>query len=234
MPNAVLNLVREALFPPLCYGCRAELPEHTPLCGSCSTSLHSRWKTICPVCEKDKTFLQKRRCAHVPGHLSTLSYITLFSQAPVKGLIHTLKYSGITKATLPFKELFEKEKVNLLRIPADVVMPIPLHPRRERERGFNQSEEVAKNVSEILSLPLQTHNLLRRRSAPPQAQKRRRAERMRNIRGLFKYNGEILGGKSVLLIDDVSTSGATLKEAAKVLVENGAQAVHAFVLAREE
>jgi len=234
MYNSTLSLVREALFPPLCYSCKTELSSELPLCGTCETSLHSEWKTICPVCEKEKTFLQKRRCAHAPGFLATLSYITLYSQPTIRGLIHTLKYSGIQNSLSPFAKLVEKEKINLLRIPADIIVPIPLHKRRERERGFNQADNIARLVSQVISLPLEKDILVRQRSSTPQAQNKRRADRERNIRGLFKVSRGFERGGSILLVDDVSTSGSTLEEAARVLVQAGAGAVHAFTLAREE
>jgi ComF family protein len=235
MHRATISTLREALFPPLCYACKTELSVEVPLCGPCQTSLNSEWKTVCPVCDKEKTFLQKRRCSHAPGYISTLSYITLYNHSTVRGLIHTLKYSGILDAVIPFADLLEKEKVNLLRIPADIIVPVPLHPRRERERGFNQAGKIAEQLSKLLAIPIGNNVLIRRRSAPPQARNKRREGRVRNVRGLFKVDmAGLTRSSSILLVDDVATSGSTLEEAARVLVQAGAGVVHAFALARDE
>lgn len=226
--------VQNALFPPLCLACTSELSDPAKnLCGPCSQALTSRWQTLCPVCEKQKTF-NSARCAHLPGFLDTVSYFFLFEQNEIRRIIHALKYHYIAAAAHVFAPAFEKERLNILRIPADIVVPLPLHPRRERERGFNQAELIASYLAGHLDRPLVTTALKRTTHAKPQVTMRSRAARMRNVRDVFTVrNAELVRGRTVLVVDDVTTTGATLEEAARVLKNAGAAGVHGFVLARD-
>jgi len=110
-------------------------------------------------------------------------------------------------------------------------MPIPLHKRRLRWRGFNQAEKIAKILSDKLNIPLVNNKLIRIKYNQPQA-KINSQKRKNNIIGCFQYNGESLEEKNIILVDDVVTSGSTLNECAKVLKEKGAQEVWGICVAR--
>jgi ComF family protein len=115
----------------------------------------------------------------------------------------------------------------------DTILPVPLHRSRERERGFNQAYILAKVLSRRYGVPILKGVLGRIRPTPPQTGKRR--ERMRNVRGAFQVHyPERIRGQSILLIDDVYTTGATVNECAKVLMKAGARAVWVYTLARAE
>ncbi len=114
----------------------------------------------------------------------------------------------------------------------DLLCPIPLHPKRKRERGFNQSELLARSVSGILGLPMEVGVLRRSRHTPPQVGLTD-PERLRNVRGAFLCaRPDLAAGKRVLLIDDVMTTGATLRSATKTLLAGGALRVAAVTVAR--
>jgi len=232
-----LELVRDALFPELCFACKKELADGDRyICSSCAGSMGTKWQTVCPVCYKAKTFKSPSfRCAHAPSPLASVSFLFHFSQPTVRALIHTLKYSYIKESLLPLSYFFEKERLNILRIPADIIVPMPLTKRRERERGFNQASLLAAAVSAVLFAPVSENVLSRSGHAKAQIKTGSRKERMENIKGVFKMSDAArINGKTVLLVDDVMTTGATLTEAAYVLERAGARRVHAFVLAREE
>jgi ComF family protein len=111
-------------------------------------------------------------------------------------------------------------------------MPVPLHTRRLRERGFNQSLLLARQVSRKRSIPLNFTALWRSRQTQPQTQLSG-PERQKNVRGAFEVrNAEAVAGKRVLLIDDVFTTGATVQECAKALLDAGAERVDVLTLAR--
>lgn len=112
----------------------------------------------------------------------------------------------------------------------DFLLPMPLHPGRLKERGFNQSLEIAKPISRWLDIPLAADACRRTRDTPPQAGLKLR-ERRRNIRGAFACDLD-LSGKSVAVLDDVMTTGATLEELSRALRRRGAATISAWVVAR--
>ncbi len=114
-----------------------------------------------------------------------------------------------------------------------VVLPIPLGRNRLLERGFNQSELVARIFSSHFNIPIETENLIRVKNTKAQSQVRGLDERIKNVAGAFEVkNMEALEGKDIILIDDVTTSGATLREAARVLKNCGVKKIVAMVAAR--
>jgi len=115
----------------------------------------------------------------------------------------------------------------------DVLVPVPLHPKRLRERGYNQSELLARELGKLCDLPVVDDCLFRRLNTPPQAQSSGVNERRYNIINAFSCRDNKLEGKSVLLIDDVATSGSTLNTCARELKYAGAASVQGLVVALE-
>jgi len=118
-------------------------------------------------------------------------------------------------------------------LPAEVLVPVPLHQKRLRERGYNQSSLLARELSKLINLPVVDDCLTRQRHAPPQARTSTVEERQHNIAGAFACRDYRLRDKQVLLIDDVSTSGATLDACAAALKAAGTTSVWGLVMARE-
>ncbi len=112
-------------------------------------------------------------------------------------------------------------------------MPVPLHRKRLRERGYNQSYLLAQELGKLTSLPVVDDCLIRKRHTPPQARTTNVDERRSNVADAFSCRDRSLEDKQVLLIDDVSTSGATLDGCARALKVAGATSVWGLVLARE-
>jgi len=118
-------------------------------------------------------------------------------------------------------------------LPGEVLVPVPLHPKRLRERGYNQSYLLAKELGKLTGLPVVADSLVRERHTSPQARTLTVGERRGNVADAFACRDRRLEGKPVILIDDVSTSGATLDACALALKEAGAASVWGLVLARE-
>ena len=118
----------------------------------------------------------------------------------------------------------------------DYLIPIPLHPKRQNDRGFNQSELLAHLFSQHLQTPINTQILIRTRATPPQADIHDRATRLNNLKHVFSLNPNInkniLKNKNILLIDDVSTTGATLVQATQVLKRAHTKTIWGLVLTR--
>jgi len=115
-----------------------------------------------------------------------------------------------------------------------LLVPVPLHKKRFHERGYNQSELLAREILKYDTekiFTLSTLALVRKRNTNPQAQKEKRNARLENLRGAFIGTREIAQKKHIILIDDVTTTGATLQEARKALLKAGAKTVYAFTVA---
>lgn len=111
------------------------------------------------------------------------------------------------------------------------VIPVPLHPRRERERGFNQSQILAELLAEIFNLPVENKGLVRVRNTVQQA-KLSGEQRKNNLKDAFAWKSVNAPPQNILLVDDVYTTGATMTQCAKVLKQNGVKKIQGFVLAR--
>jgi ComF family protein len=126
-----------------------------------------------------------------------------------------------------------RDYLDISPLPVDVLVPVPLHRRRLRERGYNQSALLARELGKLTALPVVSDCLVRIRSAAPQARAATAAERRSNVAGAFTCCDARLEGRRVLLIDDVATTGATLNACAGALKAAGTVSVWALVLARE-
>ena len=146
-------------------------------------------------------------------------------------MIYGLKYRNM-RASAPELGRLLAAYMESDPIAADVLMPVALHKRRQRERGYNQSELLAREVGKLTGVPMETRTLLRTRNTPPQVSLRSDEERRHNMEGAFRCVSEMVG-KRVLLVDDVVTTGSTMSACARVLKEAGARSVWGLTLARQ-
>ena len=145
--------------------------------------------------------------------------------------IHALKYRGIRAAADILSGLMA-EYIRRNPVSVDVVVPTPLHVQRIRSRGYNQSALLARGIGLRLVLPIREDLLTRTANSPPQVEAQTRDERRNNVTGSFACL-EDASGLTILLIDDVATTGSTLSECALVLKDAGASKVYALTLARD-
>jgi ComF family protein len=123
--------------------------------------------------------------------------------------------------------------LRLSRLPGEAIVPVPLHPRRLRERGYNQSGLLARELGKLTNLPVLQDGLIRTKEARPQVKASDVEERRRNVANAFVCQNEKVSGKQIILVDDVCTSGATLESCALALKNKGAVGVWGLTLARE-
>jgi ComF family protein len=150
-------------------------------------------------------------------------------QEPTSDIIHRFKYEGYFALGRPLAALMIAAWPRW-QSPPDLILPIPLHDRRRRQRGYNQSELLARPLGQALGIPVETASLRRTRPTIPQVGLGP-DERRENVRGAFAA-GPGVAGRRVLLIDDVLTTGATMSAAAEALLAAGAAGVAAYCLAR--
>jgi ComF family protein len=145
--------------------------------------------------------------------------------------VHALKYDGQTSLARPLAELMGSvaRKHGLHQV--DAIVPVPLHPRRLRERGYNQATLIARELARSLGLPILEEVLVRSRATKTQTQLSA-AERRINVVDAFTAEPALPGGRNLLLVDDVCTTGATLQACADALRRGGAGRVYALTLTR--
>ena len=209
-------------------------------CVLCGTRV--RGKLLCPDCADDLPHLPVERCPQCalpsPGGLlcgACLKTPPRFEHCeavyhyafPLDVLIQQCKYAGAQELAELFAEALAQRLADL-PLP-DLIIPMPLHPARLRERGFNQALEIARRLGDRLNQPCH-HACRRQRDTPPQAGLDLKA-RKRNLRGAFICD-EDLTGKRIALLDDVMTSGSSLNELAKAARRAGAMEISAWVVAR--
>jgi ComF family protein len=228
LPQALQHPLRSiaALLPGSCLLCAADNATSL-LCPACTADLPQLPAALCPQCG-DETTLGERCGACLKNPPAFARTIALFRyEFPVDRLIQALKYGHqLSLATWLGRRLGER----LAAADYDLLLPLPLHPSRLRTRGFNQSLEIARVTSRVLGIPMNPTILTRIRATPPQAELPLK-ERCRNVRGAFECASD-LEGKRILLIDDVMTTGSTLREAARILKLHGAGQITVAVAAR--
>jgi ComF family protein len=223
---AALGRFADAVLPGSCLLCGADAGAGL-ICPDCTADLPPAPAPACPQCGEATTHGERcGACLKDPPAFART--VALFRyEFPVDRIIHALKYAH----RLPVAAwLGERLAERLADAPPDLVVPLPLHPARLRERGFNQSAEIARTLAHWVGRPLDVHNVVRTRPTPPQAGLPLK-ERGGNVRGAFECRTDF-GGRSVLLVDDVMTSGATLRECARILRLHGAGEITVTVAAR--
>ncbi len=182
---------------------------------------------LCAVCES-KLPLQLTRLSSPTPHLASITICANYEEQRIQKLIFAFKFNGLKGLSVSLGNILQTAMPALHSDTA--IIPIPLHRRRERNRGFNQSALLAQELAKTTGLPLDTQ-LKRIRARRPQ-HTLNRAERLENLKGAFSYNGA--APAHVLLIDDITTTFSTLDEAASELKKHGTKTVHALVVAKNQ
>ena len=202
----------------LCPACHADLPWVKSACRQCSNSLApGSHRLLCGTCQK--------RTPHFDATTAILHY-----QPPVDYLVQRLKFSGeLAMAPLLSGLLARQLRARQARLP-ELVVPVPLHPSRLRERGYNQATEIARRLGRELQLPV-NHRLCRRIRKTDTQSLLPVKIRHWNVRNAFSVSGK-LTAQHVAIVDDVMTTGHTVHELARALKRAGAERVEVWVIAR--
>ncbi|MGR3293732.1 MAG: ComF family protein [Candidatus Scalindua sp.] len=231
----------DILYPRLCFACDKSLHEekNTYICESCLEIIEATDARRCSKCGLKLGAGITSSSKGCPECNNTnlrfeKSFFVSDNTEPVRTLIHQFKYKKHICLATPLGSLL----INLLRktniCEIDCVVPVPLHWRKKRERGFNQSELMAKKICKKLSIPISTNNLHRIKNTLSQTQLSR-LQRQRNVKGAFMVkNPEKFYQKNILLVDDVFTTGMTASECAKSLKNAGTNKIFLIALARSK
>jgi ComF family protein len=236
LPGALGPHLLDLLFPPRCAVCGRR---GAPLCTACLATVRVLDAQRCARCDAPLPPTEEAlagRCAacqaEPPGALAGLRVAARYEDTLRLAIIE-FKFHRIRRLAEPLGDLLAEVSFPLLPM-VDLIAPVPLHPTRRRERGFNQAELLARRCGRRLGRPMRVDLLARLRATPSQV-RLTTAERHANMRDAFAARpgaAAIVAGRRVLLVDDVCTSGATLKAAASALREAGAAAVWGAAVAR--
>ena len=218
----------DLLCPPRCAVCHHNAGW---LCSTCLEKIEFIRPPVCPLCGRPTRISRPcPSCQHTPLGIDGIRAVG-YLEGTLQTAIHRFKYSNVRALATPLGKL-AIEYLSSNPLPMDVVVPVPLHSRRLRERGYNQAALLAKEIGASADLPMIDGVLLRIKSTIPQVGLGA-AQRRDNVRGAFRCTNTSLAGLSVLLVDDVCTTGATLEACSAALRDTGVKLVWGLVLARE-
>lgn len=225
-----LQNIQYALYPPRCLLCDAPGSAGRDLCPACLEELPHN-PLACPLCALPLAVQEAGVCGHCLQQTAPLdgSTIPFRYAAPLDHLLLGLKFSQqLINARLLGALLADALQARGEELP-DCIIPVPLHPARLRERGYNQALELARPVAERLGVPLREGLVVRVKSTAAQSTLERQ-ERKKNIRGAFALRGDL--PDHIAILDDVVTTGSTVNELARVLRRGGAKRVVVWACAR--
>jgi len=216
-------------FPCRCVGC-GKVGEF--LCVGCCQQLPRLLPPFCRKCGKPES--SGDLCATCWGHQTEIDGIRspFHFDGVIRQAVHELKYHKLKAISACLAKLLAVY-LQANPVPGEVLVPVPLYPRRLRERGYNQSSLLTRELGKLVGLPVVEDSLYRFKDSLPQARTATVEGRRRNVANAFTCRGQRLNGRRVLLVDDVCTSGATLEACAAALKAAGAVSVWGFTLASE-
>ena len=214
------------LLPLTCVGCRKE---GIGICGECLAGVHEL-QACCEMCAQPGPARFCRRCAESPLSLNGI-YAAYPLEGALRSAVHSFKYRNY-RALAPQLAGVMAKRFQDVRVPATMLVPVPMHPRRERSRGYNQAEQLAKELGTLTGVPVAKDVLKRVTYSPPQVQRSSRASRLEIAEGAFEATRSV-ENEAILLIDDVVTTGSTMAACANALWSESAKSVWGLALARE-
>ena len=227
--NQLAEAAIDLFFPKSCIGCGKT---GDFICPSCEEKLTRLVPQICPKCGKPMASgIVCPSCWQERSAIDGIRSSFLFDNVARKA-IHQLKYYNL-KAISPYLAQFLADCLTANALPGEVLVPVPLYPKRLKQRGYNQSGLLARELSKLINLPVIESCLIRVKQAQPQVKTTNVEERRKNVIDAFACRDESVSGKQIILIDDVCTSGATLESCASALKNKGASSVWGLTLARE-
>lgn len=222
---ALRNALLDLLFPPRCVVCRRG---GEWLCAPCAAQFEPILPPLCPRCGRPLASSHCPYCAKLPIAIDGTRAVAFFDGA-LRQAIHAFKYSHRTELTDHFGAMLHHYLLTF-PLPVDTIIAVPLHPARERARGYNQAALLANALAARLPLPVWNDALARTRATLSQTELDA-AGRRANVRDAFVATPRVRGAH-ILLLDDVCTTGATLDACGAALYAQGAQAVWGLAIAR--
>ncbi len=227
----------DLFLPPACLLCGQRLqdsPRGDDFCGACMAGVTPLGPAHCCLCAQPfANATSSHLCGACLKHPPSFTRVHAAGryQGSIKDAVHRLKYRNQFILAQPLGLILAEVVANSSpESSLDFIIPVPLHPQRLRSRGYNQALEIARPLSRQLGLPIQTRLLQRSRNTPPQ-QGLSADQRSRNLRKAFVLDRPIPGIRA-LLVDDIMTTGETVRECCRTLAQGGAKDIQVAVVGR--
>ncbi len=230
MPPQIPASLKDLLFPKLCVGCKKS---GTLLCDECQLKVQYIYAQVCPVCRGESIGGRTHPGCQTKWGIDGLISLAYY-RGPVRNLIRQLKYHGATVTQELITQLIRTySQHESLYLPPAIITSIPLFSTNQNHRGFNQADVIAQALSTSTHYPFVPDILKRSKNTPSQT-KLTKLQRQQNMLGAFQINtSENIKNATFIVVDDVFTTGATLREAAKTLKHSGASNVYGFTVAQD-
>ena len=234
--NGAWESIVDFLLPRICCGCGVRVMQQQWLvCEKCLDAIPPLPQPICPVCGcPDAELKANGRCTDCP--MGKIWFQQARGYAVYNGTARTLVEKLKYGKRLEYARLMALRMAHMIsdqqKSQFDIITSVPLHSTRQRDRGFNQASHLANEISTLTGIPFHPSILQRDKPTPSQTRLKKR-QRRDNIAGAFSLRKKAdISGKTILLIDDVYTTGSTLNECSRVLMQAGAHSVHCLAFAR--
>ena len=215
----------DMIFPRCCAACdKGLIGNEDVICTSCRISL--------PRVKQDSAFreLIQQKFVNVHEVIETHAFLLFTKKGKVQKLLHALKYKGQSEVGVVMGFMFGQEMLENGILPdADLIISVPLHKKRLKSRGYNQSDKLAEGFSKATNIPWSGKALQRTKYTQTQTGKTRN-ERWENVRGVFTVNEDVRD-KSIIIMDDVLTTGATLEACIEILKDAGCERFYIVTIA---
>ncbi|MEA3273019.1 MAG: ComF family protein [Patescibacteria group bacterium] len=235
--RTIRAFILDLLFPITCFQCNK--PGYY-LCPQCVQKIERYPNNNCPFCNVFSNAGKTCKQCQNNYTLDQLLVFTYYSNPLIKKVVHSFKYSSVYLLARDSAQLLAQLiQENLLpeEFSKSLIVPVPMHPKKQKRRGFNQTQLLGESLSLITKIPLADNLLKKTKNTVPQMQVKNKDKRRANIEKAFSVNQKKLSAKNlskkIILIDDVTTTGATLSHCAETLKQAGFQKVIGIVIARQ-
>lgn len=236
--RSILEFVADTLFPKQCYRCKQA---DTYLCKICCVAILQRTpEVVCPHCLKRVPFGKLEKQCYANFLVSSLFIATTYKNQSVKKMFRDFKYRRAKALAYPLSNLLVEwlntHNYNHFQKTNAVVVPVPSHKSREKDRGFHPATAIAKQIAAAYQLPLATSIVYKHKNIPFQTHIKNAQQRRENVEGCFTLAPNATHqtkAKTILLVDDIITTGSTMRECAKTLRKTRPKEIIGIAVARQ-
>lgn len=232
----VASFCIEAIFPASCYGCGAA---DSYLCERCLGIVGALPEPRCPHCATRLPFGELPNACRAAIHASRFFCCADYHTPSIRNAIHDFKYAGAFALAPDLARyirawIFRRGYAELFADPTILVVPVPSHPKRQRERGFHPAAKLAESFAQQMNLAYCGDALMKTKNNPPQVETKSADQRRENVKGVFiLHKPQLVRGRTVLIVDDVCTTGATITECARAIRDGKPKKIWALTVAKD-